>query len=59
MGNEIDWQALSEEEKRLQLFLSQKAMLESFLEKGAISQAQFDKSYGDLKLKMGFDKDFK
>ncbi|MBQ4585011.1 MAG: hypothetical protein IJA82_02255 [Clostridia bacterium] len=55
MENEINWQALSEKEKKLQLFLSQKATLDSFLLRGAISKAQYDKSYGDLKAKMGID----
>lgn len=35
--------------------LVQKHTLELFLERGAISQAQFDKSFGDLKVKMGID----
>ena len=55
MENEINWQALTEKEKKLQLFLSQKATLDSFLLRGAISKAQYDKSYGDLKAKMGID----
>lgn len=57
MDKEINWQALSSEEKKYQLFLSQKATLDSFLERGAISKAQYDKSYGDLKIKMGFEKE--
>ena len=57
MSIEINWQELSPEEKKKQLFLSQKATLDSFLERGAISQAQYDKSYGDLKIKMGFEKE--
>ena len=57
MATEINWQALSKEEKKYQLFLSQKAILDSFLERGAISQVQYDKSYGDLKIKMGFEKE--
>lgn len=58
MENEINWQGLSQKEKKLQLFLSQKATLDSFLLRGAISKAQYDKSYGDLKAKMGIeDKD--
>lgn len=57
MGSEIDWQSLSQEEKKMQLFLSQKATLDSFLERGAISKAQYDKSYGDLVVKMGIDKE--
>lgn len=55
MENEINWQALSQKEKKLQLFLSQKATLDSFLLRGAISKAQYDKSYGDLKAKMGIE----
>ena len=46
--------ALTPEEKKRNLFLEQKKTLELFLEKGAISKAQYDKSYGDLKKKMGF-----
>jgi len=39
-------------EKR-KLYEDQKALLDQFLEKGAISQAQYDKSFGDLTEKMG------
>ncbi len=46
---------LSAPEKKRQLFLRQKELLLTFLERGAISQAQFDKSYGDLCRKMGFE----
>ena len=49
------WETLTHEEKNRQLFLKQKAMLEQFLSNGAITQEQFDKSYGDMKKKMGFD----
>ena len=45
---------LTPEEKKRNLFLEQKKTLDLFLEKGAISKAQYDKSYGDLKKKMGF-----
>ena len=45
---------LSAAEKKKQLFLAQKETLLTFLEKGAISRAQFDKSFGDLCRKMGF-----
>ena len=37
----------------VQLYLNQKQTLEAFLERGAISKAQFDKSLGDLTVKMG------
>ena len=47
------WIALSTEEKKVQLFLNQKQTLDLFLERGAISQAQYNKSLGDLREKMG------
>ena len=49
----IDWSSFSYEEKNRQLFLRQKKMLDMFLEHGAISQAQHDKSLHDLIEKMG------
>ena len=55
IGNktEENWAALTPEEKKIQLFLKQKQTLDLFLERGAISQAQYDKSLGDLREKMG------
>ena len=50
---QYEWEKLSPEEKRIQLYLNQKQTLEAFLERGAISKAQFDKSLGDLTVKMG------
>ncbi len=47
------WAALSHAEKNHQLFLKQKHTLELFLERGAISPAQYRKSLGDLREKMG------
>ena len=47
------WDALSHAEKNHQLFLSQKHTLALFLERGAISRAQHDKSLRDLEIKMG------
>ena len=44
---------LSHEEKRKMLFLRQKETLDLFLERGAISRAQYEKSLGDLTAKMG------
>ena len=52
-NEDINWFSLSHEEKNHQLFLKQKALLDQFLEKGAISQAQHDKSLYDLIEKMG------
>ena len=46
----------SAEDKKRQLFLNQKRTLDLFLERGAISKAQFDKSLGDLVRLMGMEK---
>lgn len=51
--SQIVWENLTPEEKRKQLFLKQKKTLELFLERNAISKAQYDKSLGDLIEKMG------
>ena len=50
---QFEWEKLSPEEKRKQLYLNQKQTLDAFLERGAISKAQYDKSLGDLTVKMG------
>ena len=42
-------------EKKKVLFLEQKKTLDTFLMTGAISQLQYDKSYGDLVKKMGME----
>ena len=47
-----DWPSLSYEEKKRMLFLRQKKTLDMFLKRGAISQAQHDKSLHDLIDKM-------
>ena len=44
---------MTQEEKKQYLFLNQKKTLDLFLEKRAISQAQYHKSRGDLREKMG------
>ena len=49
----VDWSFLSYEEKNRLLFQRQKKTLDVFLERGAISQAQHDKSLHDLIQKMG------
>lgn len=48
-----NWENLSPEEKKRELFLRQKRTLELFLERNAISKSQYDKSLGDLREKMG------
>jgi len=47
------WEQMSQEEKKYQLFQKQKQTLDIFLEKGAISKSQYEKSLGDLREKMG------
>ena len=47
------WDKLTYKEKNHQLFLREKALLDGFLEHGAISQAQHDQSLHDLIEKMG------
>lgn len=51
--SQIVWENLTPEEKRKQLFLKQKKTLDLFLERNAISKAQYDKSLGDLIEKKG------
>ena len=41
------------EMKKRDLYFRQKELLDTFLENGAISRAQYDKSLGDLTVKMG------
>ena len=53
MSEYIEWEALTPEERKKQLFLKQKNTLDLFLERNAISKAQYDKSLGDLIDKMG------
>ena len=47
------WEEMSPEEKKIELFLRQKNTLDLFLERNAISKAQYEKSLGDLREKMG------
>lgn len=44
-----------DDDKKRELFLHQKETLDTFLETGAITKAQYDKSYGDLVKKMGME----
>lgn len=45
----------SKDEKKIALFLEQKHTLDIFLSNGAISEAQYNKSYGDLVKLMGME----
>ena len=51
--SESVWDTLSYEEKNRFLYVRQKKMLEEFLERGAISKQQYEKSFHDLTEKMG------
>lgn len=51
--NNKDYSSLTPEEKKIDLFLRQKRTLDLFLKRRAISNAQYDKSLGDLTEKMG------
>ncbi len=42
-----------QDEKKIELFLNQKELLDTFLSHGAITKAQYNKSLGDLTEKMG------
>ena len=50
------WSELMDENdaKKARLYYKQKELLDTFLKSGAITQAQYDKSFGDLTKKMGF-----
>ena len=48
-------QLLNAKEKKRDLYLRQKGLLDTFLEHGAISRAQYNKSFGDLTVKMGME----
>ena len=43
------------EQKKRDLYERQKDTLNKFLERGAISQQQYDESLGDMKRKMGYE----
>ena len=47
------WATMTHEEKNCILYQKQKELLATFLEKGAISKEQYEKSFHDLTEKMG------
>ena len=47
------WLSMSHEEKNHCLYLKQKELLDTFLEHGAITRAQHDRSLFDMAVKMG------
>ena len=48
-----EWEKLTSEEKKSELYYRQKALLDQFLKTGAISKEQHDKSLEDMTAKMG------
>ena len=56
MDGKPTFDMMSKEEKRIELYLSQKRLLETFLERDAISKAQYEKSLNDLTAKMHMEK---
>ena len=52
-----EWETLTPEEKKRKLYERQVATLDTFLEHGAISKEQHDKSLHDLTVKMGYGAD--
>ena len=47
---------MEKSDKQVELYLAQKKTLDTFLEKGAISKEQYEKSLGDLTGKMHMEK---
>ena len=54
MMQQEQWESLTPEQKKRELYIEQKQTLDTFLEHHAITKAQYDKSLGDLTAKMGF-----
>ena len=53
MMTQPNWETLSPDEKKKELYLKQKRLLDTFRERNAISQAQYEKSLHDMTEKMG------
>ena len=54
-GQALAQEQMTAEEKKRSLYLRQKELLDTFLKHGAISRAQYEKSLGDLTVKMGME----
>lgn len=52
---QIEWEKLTPEQKKKQLYLKQKELLDTFLERNAISRQQYEKSLHDMTEQMGFN----
>lgn len=53
--DQIEWSTLAPEDKKKQLYFQQKDLPNKFLERNAITKAEYEKSLGDLTLKMGMN----
>ena len=52
---QTEWEKLTPEQKKKQLYLKQKELLDTFLERNAISRQQYEKSHHDMTEQMGFN----
>ena len=50
--DQMEWSALTPEDKKKQLYLQQKDVLIKFLERNAITKVEYEKSLSDLTTKM-------
>ena len=50
---QVEWEKLTPDEKKRQLFYKQKELLDTFLEHKAISREQYEKSLNDITENMG------
>ena len=55
---QTEWEKLTPEQKKKQLYLKQKELLDTFLEHHAISKEQYDKSLHDMSEKMGYGESY-
>ena len=53
--SETDWRSMSPDERNRALFNKQKALLDTFLSKGAIDRRQYTKSLTCMAEKMGME----
>ena len=58
MMEQTEWEKLTPEQKKKQLYLKQKELLDTFLEHHAISKEQYDKSLRDMTEKMGYGESY-
>ena len=54
-SEQSEWEKLTPEQKKTQLYLKQKELLDTFLERNAISRQQYEKSLHDMTEQMGFN----